>query len=129
MAMDNQTIYNYSLGAVALLLWYILFNFFGFVLNLGYVQSIIAPSETMSTLVPFILGLGGAAGFFYGVRSHEATNRFGIEVVAELGKVVWPGRKEVTGTTTGVLIFIFVVAMILFTFDKLFGYSIKFIVN
>ena len=32
---------------------------------------------------------------------------FGIEVVAELRKVVWPARKEVTGTTTGVLVFVF----------------------
>ncbi len=121
MAVDNQTIFNYSLGAVSLALWFVMYRFFGFVMELGPVQDLLAPSETMMTIVPFVLGLGVAAGAFAVVRRHEEANRFGVEVAVELRKVVWPTRKEVTGTTTAVLIVVFITAMILFLFDKLFG--------
>ena len=121
MAIDNQTIFNYSLGAVSLVLWFVMYRFFGFVMELGSVQDLLAPSETMMTIVPFVLGLGVAAGAFAAVRRHEEANRFGVEVAVELRKVVWPTRKEVTGTTTAVLIVVFITAMILFLFDKLFG--------
>jgi len=129
MAVDNQTVYNYSLMALALMLWFVFYSLFAFIIELGPVQNIIATSETMNTLIPFVLGLGVAGGAFYGVKNHEVANRFGIEVIAELRKVVWPARKEVTGTTTGVLIFIFAVALFLFAFDKLFGFMIKLMIR
>ena len=129
MAIDNQTAFNYSLGAAALLLWFVMYNFFGFVIELEPIRNIIGPSETATTIIPFILGLGTAAGSFAAVRRHEEANRFGLDVIMELRKVVWPGRKEVTGTTTGVLVLVFITAFILFLFDKLFGYFIQVLIN
>ena len=124
MALDNQTIYNYSLGAVALFVWFVMYRLFGFIMQLGLIQDTFTPGETANTIIPFILGLGTTAAAFMAVKRNEAANRFGNEVVVELRKVVWPTRKEVTGTTYAVLILVIITALILFVFDKVFGYLV-----
>jgi len=129
MALDNQTVYNYSLGAVALILWFVMYRFFSFIMQLGPIQDTFAPGETATTIIPFIFGLGAAAGAFVAVKRNEAVNRFGNEVLVELRKVVWPTRKEVTGTTYAVLILVIITALILFVFDKVFGYLIAALVR
>ncbi len=44
-------------------------------------------------------------------------SEFFREVKVELKKVVWPTRKQTTGTTVVVIIFVFVVAVFLGVFD------------
>ncbi len=59
-----------------------------------------------------------------GVQSENVFNRaaeFIREVKVELKKVVWPTRKQTTGTTVVVILFVFVVAAFLGLFD--FGLS------
>lgn len=131
MAVDNQTALNYSLLVAALLLWYVLYLFFGYLLDVGLVRSFVGAhiGETARRLLPFLLGLAGAGGAFSYAKKNEAVNRFGLEVVVELKKVVWPTRKEITGSTTAVLFVVFLVALILFIFDKLFGWFITVLVR
>jgi len=129
MALDNQTIFNYSLGVGALLLWFVMFRFFGFLMELQVVQIYLQPSETMMTLIPFLLGLGTAGGALAAVKRYEPAERFGVEVTAEMRKVVWPTRKELNRTTLAVLIVVFVIAVILFIFDKIFGFLINLLVR
>jgi len=131
MAVENQSLVNYGMLAISLLIWYVLFLFFSYIVELGAVQFYIGPylGETGSKVLPFVLSLGGAGGLFGVARKHEAANKFGVEVVVELKKVVWPTRKEVTGTTTAVLIVVFLVALILWMFDKIFGRLIAFLVT
>jgi len=57
------------------------------------------------------VGQPGADNFF--VRTAE----FFREVKVELKKVVWPTRKQTTGTTVVVVIFVFIVAVFLGVFD------------
>jgi len=57
------------------------------------------------------VGQLGASNFF--ARAAE----FFREVKVELKKVVWPTRKQTTGTTVVVIIFVFVVAVFLGVFD------------
>jgi len=45
------------------------------------------------------------------------TTEFFREVKVELKKVVWPTRKQTTGTTVVVVIFVFIVAVFLGVFD------------
>lgn len=45
------------------------------------------------------------------------TAEFFREVKVELKKVVWPTRKQTTGTTVVVIIFVFIVAVFLGVFD------------
>ena len=57
------------------------------------------------------VGQPGADNFF--IR----TAGFFREVKVELKKVVWPTRKQTTGTTVVVIVFVFVVAVFLGFFD------------
>lgn len=43
------------------------------------------------------------------------------EVIAELKKVTWPSRKEITSYSVVVVVFIIVMAGILFVMDSVFG--------
>lgn len=45
------------------------------------------------------------------------TAEFFREVKVELKKVVWPTRKQTTGTTAVVIVFVFIVAVFLGVFD------------
>ena len=45
------------------------------------------------------------------------TSEFFREVKVELKKVIWPTRKQTTGTTVVVIIFVFIVAAFLGVFD------------
>ncbi|WP_020589520.1 preprotein translocase subunit SecE [Desulfobacter curvatus] len=45
------------------------------------------------------------------------TTEFFREVKVELKKVVWPTRKQTTGTTVVVIVFVFIVAVFLGIFD------------
>lgn len=45
------------------------------------------------------------------------TAEFFREVKVELKKVVWPTRKQTTGTTVVVIVFVFIVAVFLGVFD------------
>jgi preprotein translocase subunit SecE len=56
-------------------------------------------------------GKSGEPGFF------QRTINFFREVKVELKKVTWPTRKQTTGTTIVVIIFVFVVAAFLGLFD------------
>lgn len=57
------------------------------------------------------VGQLGMGNFF--VRTAE----FFREVSVELKKVVWPTRKQTTGTTVVVIVFVFIVAVFLGVFD------------
>lgn len=57
------------------------------------------------------VGQSGADNLF------ARTAEFFREVKVELKKVVWPTRKQTTGTTVVVVIFVFIVAVFLGVFD------------
>ncbi len=63
---------------------------------------------------------GGLAPYaFIGdpVESLRRVQQFFREVVAEFKKVTWPNRREVTGSTTVVIIVVFVIAIFLGVVD------------
>jgi len=55
--------------------------------------------------------------------------QFLSEVKAELKKVSWPSRKEVYGTTTVVIISVFIFAAFFFVVDQGLNRLIKFILT
>jgi len=59
--------------------------------------------------------LSGAAAWF--TWKHEGINRYVTEVIAELRKVVWPGRDELRESTIVVIISVLVFAGVLGSFD------------
>jgi len=53
--------------------------------------------------------------------------QFLIEVTAELNKTSWPNRKEVTGTTVVVIIFVIICAGYLFVVDFVLNNAVDFV--
>lgn len=130
MAVENQSVLNYSLFTTAALIWFLLYLFFGYMLQMPGINGFVAQyADPAGKILPFVLGMAGAGGSLYAARRNEQVNTFGLEVVVELKKVVWPTRKEVTGSTSATLVVIFIVAIILFTFDKIFGWLIALLVQ
>lgn len=78
------------------------------------VKSTVAGKPVQSSSVPKTekpVGQPGGGSFF--IKAAE----FFREVKVELKKVVWPTRKQTTGTTVVVIIFVFIVAVFLGVFD------------
>ena len=68
------------------------------------------------TLVSTIGLLIGAGAAFWAYR-HPRANEFSHEVVNELRKVTWPGRKETQSQTVVVIVTTLIIALILGLFD------------
>lgn len=77
------------------------------------VKSTVAGKPVQSPVSKFEkpVGQSGVGDFF------QKAAEFFREVKLELRKVVWPTRKQTTGTTAVVVVFVFVVAVFLGVFD------------
>jgi len=64
-----------------------------------------------------IVGGVGAAGLAYYMWRHPKINRLAVEIIAELSKVTWPTRKELSASTVVVIILSIIAAIILGLFD------------
>jgi preprotein translocase subunit SecE len=64
-----------------------------------------------------VIGGAGAAGLAYYLWRHPKVNKLAFEIVAELSKVTWPTRKELSASTVVVIIFSIIAAIILGLFD------------
>lgn len=126
MAVDNQTYLNYSLIAASAVLAWILSQFFAFAIITAKLTPYLG---TWKEITPLFMGIMSGVIAFTITKRHPAINRFGTEVVVELRKVTWPTRKEVTSATGAVLIVIFICAVILYLFDKLFDLFIGFLMG
>src|SRR4029078_9137900 len=80
------------------------------------------------------VGLGIAAGFLvvYGVLVGGYMNKpytadFLIATDSEMKKVNWTSKKELIGSTKIVILFMFLIAFLLFAFDIIFGYIFSFL--
>lgn len=78
------------------------------------VRSTVAGKPVQHSSVPrpeVAVGRPGSGGFF------SMSAEFFREVKVELKKVVWPTRKQTTGTTVVVIVFVLIVAVFLGVFD------------
>ena len=55
--------------------------------------------------------------------------QFLTEVIQELKKVTWPGRKEAISSTVVVLIFIMLMSILVIIADEIFGKVIKLLIG
>ncbi len=81
-------------------------------LNLA-IAAVSPPSNLVAVLAGGIIAVGGA----YYLWRHPIVNRLAVEIVAELSKVTWPNRKELSSSTVVVIILSIIAAVILGLFD------------
>ncbi|MFA4875247.1 MAG: preprotein translocase subunit SecE [bacterium] len=81
------------------------------------VDWIVAPPD----IVAAVLGIA----VFVGLIRSERVNIFTNEVITELARVVWPNRKETLLSTGVVSVLVGICAIILFTFDMIWGMLVK----
>ena len=70
--------------------------------------------------------LAGFALLVFWLMNKPANADFLIATDSEMKKVNWTSRKELMGSTKVVIIFMFLIAFLLFSFDLFFGYLFYF---
>ena len=83
-----------------------------------------ANNVTVLFCTAFVLGV---ALLVFWLMNKPANADFMIATDSEMKKVNWTSRKELIGSTKVVIIFMFLIASLLFGFDIIFGYLFYFI--
>lgn len=78
---------------------------------------VVAPSE--------LLAVGVGIATFIVLLRNERVVSFTNEVITELGKVVWPNRKETVISTGVVSVLVGICSIILFGFDVVWGALVR----
>ncbi|MFH1654881.1 MAG: preprotein translocase subunit SecE [Pseudomonadota bacterium] len=78
-------------------------------------------------LVPIydVIGVFGGLVVFIVFILNQKINDFVNEVLSELGKVVWPNRKETVLSTGVVSVLVGICSIILLGYDALWGFMVK----
>jgi len=85
-------------------------------------------SAARPTSIYIIAGLAIAWGLFVWYMMNKPTNAdFLIATDSEMKKVNWTSKRELIGSTKVVIIFMFLIAFLLFAFDIIFGYLFYFL--
>lgn len=79
--------------------------------------AILGEQFTLTTLIGFVVAAGAVV---YAFKNPKASS-FSNEVVAELLKCTWPGKKETRSATVVVIITALVIAVILGLFDAVWA--------
>ena len=123
MFLTNERSFLYSLYALGLVLWYVLYKFFSNIVGLLVPVHQLGPF-TMDQLMA-LFGLGISMALVQVVWRNQKAKEYGIEVVVETKKVSWPNKKEIQGSTLIVLVMVVITTIIIFMLDKIFDYLIK----
>ncbi len=81
--------------------------------------------DILVRVVPIVAALG----LFIGLYQNAKANAYMTEVVVELKKVVWPGKKEVYAATLVVIVAVLIASAILGLFDSLWSFLIRHIIQ
>ncbi|MXW67110.1 MAG: preprotein translocase subunit SecE [Gemmatimonadales bacterium] len=57
------------------------------------------------------------------------TQEFAEQVQVEMRRVTWPDKDQLRGATIGILIFVFIMAIVIGAMDSVFAASVRFIVG
>jgi preprotein translocase subunit SecE len=112
----------------ALLLAALTANFFYHQMPVWLSSAGVAASKAKTVSVAIIGGLLVIYGLIVFWLMNKASNAdFLIATDSEMKKVNWTSRKELMGSTKVVIIFMFLIAFLLFAFDIIFGYLFYFL--
>ncbi len=57
------------------------------------------------------------------------TQEFAEQVQVEMRRVTWPDKDQLRGATIGILIFVFIMAIVIGAMDSVFAAAVRFIVG
>lgn len=77
--------------------------------------------EEWVVTLPDLVSLGLAGLLFVGLKQNRKAGDFMLDVVAELGKVTWPMRKETLVSAVIVVVMVGIASVILSVFDTVWG--------
>ncbi len=123
MAIDNQRVALYSFVGLGLVVWFVLWRFFGSIMELLLPGEVVFGIPLENLLGLLAAGITALIGVL--VWRNEQANRFSNEVIVELKKVSWPNWKELRGSTIVVGVMTLVVALVLWIFDKILDFAMK----
>ncbi len=81
----------------------------------------------MSTTEGSARSRGGGSGSRSTTTERRSVGRFLREVIAELGKVIWPGRKELITYATVVIVFVAFMVALVAGLDILFAKGVLYV--
>ncbi len=111
--MTNRRILGFSFVAASVVVFLVLRQFSIWLIGLASLTNWAVGPFTVADIAGLVATVGLAAGMW---RAPKVSG-FLIEVVDEVSKVVWPSRQETRDSTVVVIVFVFVVAGILGSFD------------
>ncbi len=111
--MSNRRILGFSYLAASVILFIILRQLLLWIVGTAGLTNMAAGPFTMTDIVALL----STAGFAVGMWKYPKAYGFLTEVVEETSKVVWPTRQETRDSTIVVIVFVFVIAAILGSFD------------
>lgn len=121
----TQKIVNLAL----LLAGFVLFLFLYQAISFGWEWGSLPVMNNWPLRPDALISFGVVLVSLFFVRRSETVNRFLNEVVVELGKVVWPERKETIMSTGVVAVMVGISALLLFLIDFIWGTVSRSILN
>jgi preprotein translocase SecE subunit len=111
--MSNRRILGFSFVAASVVVFIVLRAAVAWIGDTAGLANMAVGPLNMSDLVAIVITVAIAIGCW------KSAKVFGFltEVVEEVSKVVWPTRQEIRDSTIVVLVFVFVIAGILGSFD------------
>ncbi len=111
--MSHRRILGFCFVAAGVATFFVTSAFIDWLIATVRIENVALGPFTFSQLVALALTVGGAVFAW----KYPKVNTFLMEVVEEVSKVVWPSRQETRDSTLVVIVFVFVIASILGSFD------------
>jgi len=125
MFLTNERTLLYSLYALGMVLWFVLWKFFSNMMEL------VLPIQTLRWIsidqLMAIIAMGISLAAIQMAWKNQKAKDYGVDVVVETKKVSWPNRKELQGSTIIVLVMVILTTIIIWSLDKIFDSLIKLI--
>ncbi len=122
MDSENKKIVRVSFAIFCLLVGYVLERSFAYIANTAGFRNI----ELLNIFpMSVVLAVVVAVAVYIWLLTHKRFFGFNTEVVAELKKVVWPGKNETVMSTLMVLVLVLITATLLWVFDLFWSFLLK----
>jgi preprotein translocase subunit SecE len=115
--MSNQRILGFAYVAASVLVFLVMRQFVDWLFDTIRLTNYAFGPFTISDVLALLIVVGAAVATW----KYPKVYGFLTEVVEETSKVVWPSRQETRDSTVVVIVFVFVIAAILGSFDLLWA--------